>query len=152
MAKEPITEGPWVTCGPRVWAIDPGAVATGVAYMHLDLYSWACWQHVDPRAVMNKVVPDLSFRDYLLVEDYSHGGAFTKEAKQTIEIIGYFKYTIPNVVLVHKDKRLSGQAEAARMMESTIPELKRAPSYKDAFSALSHCVVWRRDHGTGTNQ
>jgi hypothetical protein len=119
--------------------------------MHLDVDSWAAKQYEDPHDVMSTLVGSMGFGDYVLVEDYSHGGAFTKEAKQTLEIIGYFRYSIPNVILVHKDKRLSGQAEAARMMESTIPELKRAPSYKDAFSALSHCVVWRREHGTATN-
>lgn len=135
---------------PMVWCVDPGAVASGFANYNGHYYAWK--QFEDPRELYEEFYATSSAsRDTLLVEDYSHGGAFTIEAKKTIEIIGFVCNLAMmdgyNVIRVHKDKRLSGQGPAARLMGDTIATLKKDPHRKDAFSALSHCMVYYRENG-----
>jgi len=135
---------------PMVWCVDPGAVASGVANYNYHYYAWE--QFADPQELYQYLYSVASAsRDTLLVEDYSHGGAFTLEAKKTIEIIGFVVNTALmdgfKVVRVHKDKRLSGQGPASRLMGDTIATLKTDPARKDAFSALSHCMVYYRENG-----
>ena len=142
------SDRPWMK--PMIWCIDPGAVATGIANYNQLYYSWE--QFADPRELYQYFYScATASRDVLLVEDYSHGGAFTIEAKKTIEVLG-FVYNAAlmdefNVIRVHKDKRLSGQGPAARLMGDTIATLKKDPVRKDAFSALSHCMVYYRENG-----
>lgn len=140
----------------RIWTFDPGAVQTGLAYV-----SWYGQPWFSPTDMMwwqSSSVEDLyeymegeepAWRDVFIVEDFSHGGAFTLEAKQTIEIVGFLTRQLARegykVVRRHKDKRLSGQGQAAQLMGSTVGSLKTDPARKDAFSALSHCITYTRE-------
>lgn len=147
----------------QIWAFDPGAVFTGLAgvfygpdYGVADLLpdpeqdsTWL--QYSDVGELYNKFHTGFTRykNDVVLVEDYSHGGAFTLEAKQTLEVVGFLTRQLPRdgytVIRRHKDKRLSGQSEAARLMQGTVTELKKDPARKDAFSALAHCITYYRE-------
>lgn len=141
----------------RIFSFDPGAKFTGLAtttwYGQPEL-TWNdglyLWQHEDPAFLYDEMMdfePDR--RTHVLVEDYSHGGAFTAEAKQTLEVVGFLTTQAARdgftVVRRHKDKRLSGQAEAARLLGNSVAELKKEPKIKDAFSALSHLITYTRE-------
>lgn len=137
----------------RIWAFDPGAVNTGYASLrtHEDPHTpvWTAGQSDGVLGVVDQL-RDPSLRpDVVLIEDYSHGGAFTKEAKQTLKVLGALEYIFKlngyRVQLVHKDRRLSGQGPAAKLMGGTVSDLKKDPLRKDAFSALAHCVVYERE-------
>lgn len=135
---------------PMTFCVDPGAVASGLANLNEHYHSWK--QFTDPQELYQYFYSTSSNeRDTLLVEDYSHGGAFTVEAKLTLEIVGFIYYSARmdgyKVLKVHKDKRLSGQGPAARLMGDTVATLKKDPKRKDAFSALAHCVVYNRENG-----
>lgn len=140
----------------RIWAFDPGAVATGLAYVNWygqPVFNPAdmCWyQDTDVEELYEAFLgQEPKWRDVVLVEDYSHGGTFTLEAKKTLEVVGFLIHQLSRdgftVVRRHKDRRLSGQSEAARLMDSTVGLLKKDPVRKDAFSALSHCLTYTRE-------
>lgn len=132
-----------------IWCFDPGAVFTGVAATLENGWVSHWGQFSDPIEALEYASEDLKWQDHILIEDYSHGGSFTKEAKQTLEVIGFLRYSLVReghtVILRHKDKRLSGQSEAASMMDGTIADLKKDPARKDAFSALAHCITYARE-------
>lgn len=148
---EPMTPNAWCPWRePMTWCVDPGAVASGMANLNKYYRSWE--QFTDPEALYEYFYNvSTANRDTLLVEDFSHGGTFTLEAKQTIEVIGFIVHAATmdgyKVIRRHKDKRLSGQGPAAEMMGDTIARLKKDPEKKDAFSALAHCVVYNREMG-----
>jgi hypothetical protein len=145
-----------------IWAFDPGSNFSGLAAVFYeplgtvadllpapeqDSY-WAqfsnaveLYDHFYNRTHYKNAV--------VLVEDYTHGGTFTKEAKQTVEIVGFLTRQLPRdgfkVVVRGKDQRLSGQSEAARLMGGTVVALKKDPARKDAFSALAHCITYYRE-------
>jgi hypothetical protein len=140
----------------KVWAFDPGSSFTGLAGLIYDGWphvpedtTWA--QYSDPVDLYNHYHHDFTHmrNEKVLVEDFSHGGAFTLEAKQTIEIVGFLTRQLYRdgykVERRHKDKRLSGQSEAAKLMGGTVAELKKDPAKKDAFSALAHCITYARE-------
>jgi hypothetical protein len=134
----------------RIWAFDPGAVATGVAWLEGD--DWYADQFPDPILAWDQIIEYGGKHDLCLIEDYRTSAALTKEAKRTIEIVGFLKYNAEygwgwganSAIMRVEQHRLSGQREAAELMGGTIDELKSDPSRKDAFSALSHCCVYRR--------
>jgi len=140
----------------KIWTFDPGAVQTGLAYLTWygqpvfspsEMY-W--WQNSDIEDLYDDFLrEDPAWRDVVIVEDFSHGGAFTLEAKKTIEIVGFLVRQLSRdgytVVRRHKDKRLSGQSEAARLMAGTVAGLKKDPARKDAFSALAHSITYTRE-------
>lgn len=140
----------------RIWTFDPGAVFTGLAC--LQWYGQPVFSPADQWWEQNTDIEELyddflmqepTWRDVILVEDYSHGGAFTLEAKKTIEVVGFLVHQLRRdgytVIRRHKDKRLSGQSEAARLMDGTVTALKKDPARKDAFSALAHCITYTRE-------
>lgn len=143
----------------QIWAFDPGSNFTGLAgifYERLggvpDLLpedgTWA--QFSDPVELYDHFRTGFTHykNSVVLVEDYTHGGAFTKEAKETIKVVGFLVNQLRRddyeVVLRTKDQRLSGQSEAARLMEGTVAALKKDEARKDAFSALAHTVTYHR--------
>lgn len=137
-----------------IYAVDPGAVYTGVAWLRSNSAGWK--QFDDPIFLWGALVDRVDEYDTVLVEDYSHGGTFTIEAKRTLKIVGFLEYSLQykgiKVVMRTKDQRLSGRREAAVMMDnSSIKELEADVERKDAFSALSHVVTYRRtlEDGTG---
>jgi len=146
----------------QIWAFDPGAVFSGLAgvfYEPLDTVAdlqpapeqdsyWA--QFSDGVELYDHFRGLTRYKNtVVLVEDFSHGGTFTLEAKQTLEIVGFLTRQLVRddytVIRRHKDKRLSGQSEAARLMNGTVVELKKDPARKDAFSALAHCITYHRE-------
>lgn len=137
----------------KIWAVDPGAVESGLAWFQKPEW-FGLAQFSDPVELYRVLTSTrLHPNDVILVEDYSHGGTFTKEAKATLEIVGFIRYTAVNdgykVVVRHKDKRLSGQGEAAVMMGDSVKALKADPKRKDAFSALAHCITYARENPDG---
>lgn len=142
-----MTNAEYTWLEPMTWCVDPGAVASGLANANEFYWSWN--QYTEPGELYQYFYScSNASRDTLLIEDYSHGGTFTAEAKATLEIVGFMYYSARmdgyKVHKVHKDKRLSGQGPAAVLMGGTVAELKKDPERKDAFSALSHCLVYNR--------
>lgn len=140
----------------RIWTFDPGAVFTGLAYITwygqpvFSATEMGWWQDTDIEDLYDEFLhQEPTWRDVVLVEDYSHGGAFTKEAKDTLEVVGFLIHQLSRdgytVIRRHKDKRLSGQAEAARLMDGKVVALKKDPARKDAFSALAHSITYTRE-------
>lgn len=147
----------------QIWAFDPGAVFTGLAGVFYEptegvpdlspgLAKDSTWaQFSDAVELYEDFCKTYTHykNDVVLVEDYTHGGAFTKEAKQTLEVVGFLTRQLPRdgykVVRRGKDQRLSGQSEAARLMGGTVADLKKDPAKKDAFSALAHCITYYRE-------
>lgn len=137
----------------RTWAIDPGAVASGLAWID-GASCWDALQFDDPVELYQHLTNSLLPQDVVLIEDYSHGGTFTAEAKATLKIVGFMEYAltegqIVSPVLRHKDKRLPGQRDAAQLMGKSVADLKKDPHRKDAFSALAHCIMYRYEMAMG---
>lgn len=142
-----------------IYAFDPGARFTGLAGIFYEPYGGVA--DIGPEDIIwlqysDEVELYDEFRQYthyknsvVIVEDYTHGGAFTAEAKQTLEIVGFLTRQLARdgykVVRRGKDQRLSGQSEAARLMGGTVAELKKDPARKDAFSALAHTITYHRE-------
>lgn len=135
-----------------IYAFDPGAVATGIAWLDTASDLFYANQFTDPLEAW-KVLEEEGYKDdVILIEDYRTAATLTKEAKATIEIVGFLKHSVrygwgwgpAEPIMRVEQHRLSGQREAAQLMGGTIDELKSDPNRKDAFSALSHCCVYRR--------
>lgn len=136
----------------KLVAVDPGAVATGVAVYDKGLYQ-VVKQFNDPMVAWSAVEQEFDHDGDVtfLIEDYRTASHLTKEAKATIGLVRFFElaakyYYSYNVTVVMRveQHRLSGQREAAELMGGTIDELKRDPNRKDAFSALAHCCTYLR--------
>lgn len=138
----------------KIFAFDPGAVATGVAWVYQYADSWGARQFSSPVDAWEFLEENSAGSDdIVLVEMYRSGGHLTKEAMATIEIVGFLKYATelgwgwgpgPKAIMRVEQHRLSGQREAAQLMGGTIDELKTDPERKDAFSALAHCITYKR--------
>ena len=136
----------------KIIAVDPGAVASGVACIYSHTESWFADQYTDPLKAWEVIedAMDDAHECVFLVEDFQTSAQLTREGRTTIGYVGFFElaarvYHSHHTILVKSPQhRLSGQREAAQLMGGTIEELKRDPSRKDAFSALSHCCVYRR--------
>lgn len=136
----------------RIIAVDPGAVATGVAAVYSHADTWLAAQYEDPLRAWEVAEADIDDHSdvHFLVEDFQTSAQLTREGRATIGLVGFFELTARyyhsyiTVVVKSPQHRLSGQREAAELMGGTIDELKRDPARKDAFSALSHCCVYRR--------
>ena len=135
----------------NIFAFDPGSNYTGVATIYDDGDVW--WgQHSDPLECWEQLLEHGQKDDIVLIEGYRSGGHLTKEAKATIEVVGGLKMMARygwgwgpgSYVLRVEQHRLSGRREAAEMMGGTIEELESDVNRKDAFSALAHCIVYRR--------
>jgi hypothetical protein len=146
----------------QIWAFDPGSSFTGLAGVFFDPFygvedieadpaTEGVWlQEMDVRLLYDRFQGFTKYKNtVVLVEDYSHGGSFTLEAKRTLKVVGFLENQLRRddyeLVLRHKDKRLSGQGEAARIMNGTVADLKKDPRQKDGFSALSHCITYYRE-------
>ena len=135
----------------KIWAFDPGSVATGVAFVYQHAESFQACQFEDIDDVAG-VLEDDQFHDrddIFLIEMYRTAGHLNKHAQRTIEMIGGLKYMIRSLTgvepqLVTEQARLSGQREAADLMNGSIDTLRQDPQRKDAFSALAHCCAYRR--------
>lgn len=136
----------------KIWAFDPGSKESGVAWVYQYAESWYAEQFADPVDAWNVLEEEGMRDDIILVETYRSGSHITKDAMATIEIVGFFKYAARlgygwgpmKPVMRVEQHRLSGQREAARLMGGTIEALTKDPKRKDAFSALAHCITYRR--------
>jgi hypothetical protein len=128
-----------------IWC-DPGAKFTGVAKL-CDDGSFNARQFADPVKVYDWINIHVRNGDTFGVEDYTHGGIFTKEAKQTLMVVGFLKYNWEYdyrkpAKVVNKDRRLPWVEEATQMVKYRYPDLSW-PETKDAVSALAHCLAER---------
>jgi hypothetical protein len=140
----------------KIIAVDPGAVATGVAMVYSQAAPeyYTAVQFKDPLDAWGAIENAFDFDNedtVFLIEDYRTAASLTKEAKATIGLVRFFDLAAKyyhtygvEVVIRVEQHRLSGQREAAQLMGGTIDELKSDPNRKDAFSALAHCCVYRR--------
>jgi hypothetical protein len=138
----------------RIIAVDPGAVASGVAAVYSHADTWMAAQYEKPLDAWYAAESDIDGHYdedvHFIVEDFQTSTQLTREGRATIGLVGFFELTARyyhsyiTVVVKSPQHRLSGQREAAELMGGTIDELKRDPARKDAFSALSHCCVYRR--------
>lgn len=136
----------------KIFGFDPGSNFSGVAWLDTVTDQFYAGQFADPVDAWGVLEDEGDQDDVVLVEIYRSGGHLTKEAKATIEVVGYFKYTArygwgwgaSKAIERVEQHRLSGQREAADLMGGTIDKLKVDPDRKDAFSALSHCTAYRR--------
>jgi hypothetical protein len=134
----------------RIWAFDPGSVATGVARTHQRSAFWDAFQVADELDVKEYFwLYEHDQDDVFLIEMYRSGGYLNKHAQRTIEVIGGLKMLIRShtgidPVMVTEQARLSGQREAAALIGDDIDVLRTDPERKDAFSALSHACAYRR--------
>lgn len=137
----------------KIWAFDPGSVATGVACYTNDNV-WLANQFTDPVHAWeffernNMDSWDNNPDDIALVEDYRSGGHITAHAKNTIEVVGFLKYNLrmegyPFHMRVEQH-RLSGNTKADRLLISRGIKNPESPNWKDARSALAHCVTYHR--------
>lgn len=135
-----------------IYAFDPGANATGVAWLDTTTDAFYAYQFADPLDAW-RVLEDNGYKDdVVLIEDYRTSANLTKTAKATIKIVGFLEISAragwgwgPGNYLVRVEQhRLSGRREAAQLMDGTIEGLESDPGRKDAFSALAHCCAYRR--------
>ncbi len=135
-----------------IFAFDPGSNATGVAWLDTVTDEFYANQFKHPLDAW-RVLEDEGYKDdVVLIEGYRTASSLTKEAKATIEIVGGLKMLAtygwgwgPGTYVERVEQhRLSGRREAAQLMGGTIEELESDKDRKDAFSALAHCIVYRR--------
>ncbi len=142
----------------RIIAVDPGAVASGVATMYTDVEMWEALQYEDPLQAWDVINADIEGHPkekeiHFIVEDFQTSTQLTREGRATIALVGFFElvarsyHPYVTVVVRSPQARLSGQREAAELMGGTIEKLKRDKNRKDAFSALAHCCAYRRSLG-----
>lgn len=138
-----------------IWAVDPGSVATGVAVVHSDDPEYFhAEQFTDPKDAYDYLAGAYCSLDTLLIEMYRSAGHLNQHAQATIEVIGFIRHAIEHscgkaALLVTEQSRLSGQREAADLMNGSIDTLRMDPNRKDAFSALSHACAYRRRISNG---
>lgn len=137
----------------KIWAFDPGSVATGLAVLHDTGYWWAA-QYGDPVRVIEQWEEHESLEwhkedMYCVVEDYRSAGHLTNHAKQTIKVLGYLQYSLNSygytAILRVEQQRLSGNREADELMKARGIKNPESPEWKDARSALAHCITYMRE-------
>lgn len=134
----------------KIWAFDPGAVATGFAWVSTDGPYWLADQANDLLDVNGEVWSYVHGpEDVYLIEMFRSAGYLNRFAQDTIEVIGALKFMVRShwgkePLIVAEQARLSGQREAAELMEDDLDVLREDPLRKDAFSALAHACAYRR--------
>lgn len=137
----------------KIYAFDPGSVATGVACYTNDA-KWLARQFTDPTEAWEFFENDWvnswdnTEEDVVLVEDYRSGGHITSHAKNTIEVVGYLKLSLrasdyPFHMRVEQH-RLSGNTHADALLIGRGVTNPQSTNWKDARSALAHCITWHR--------
>lgn len=137
----------------KIYAFDPGSVATGVACYTNDT-TWLARQFTDPTHAWEFFENDWmhswdnTHEDVALVEDYRSGGHITAHAKRTIEVVGYLRLSLeasgyPYHMRVEQH-RLSGNTKADELLRGRGINNPESPNWKDARSALAHCITWHR--------
>lgn len=127
----------------RVIAIDPG-LTIGLAWYDTASRDFEAWQTAKPYEaatwIQNATKGVLNVK--YVVENYLSAGHLTKEAKETIKLVGFFEYWIGyqlgDVILAPPQKRLSGVTAAKKMAER---ENIEGPH---SWDALAHALVAAR--------
>lgn len=133
-----------------ILAADPGHNFTGVAWL-CDSGFFEATQFRNPLDAYRWMHDRILHRWHpFLVEDYTHGGTFTKEAKSTLEVKGFlvFSYKMDwgnDAKVVNKSRRLPWVTEAKEAIGEKYPDLP-FPAVKDAVAALAHAMA-ERDRG-----
>lgn len=139
----------------QIFGIDPGFNYTGVAMVDflLDDRGRPDWvsatidgaQFWDPQEAMRWVVcrGNLAWGDRAyVVEGFVGSGHLTKEAKETLLVLGYFQYGLPDKPYIQVPQaRLSRVREATAVLEEMYPETAK-PLLKDAVAALAHAYAY----------
>lgn len=142
----------------KIWAFDPGSNATGVA-CYTSNNDWSARQFVDPVHAWEWFYDNWTMSwdngndDLALVEDYRSGGHMTAQAKATIEVVGFLKYSLraegyPFHMRVEQH-RLSGNSKADELLIARGVKNPESTNWKDARSALAHCITWHRQFVQG---
>lgn len=126
-------------------AVDPGYNYTGVAC--LSSTGFEADEFSDPVLAYNWVKDSYQIDTKVLVEDYNHGGVFTKEAKETLRVIGLFDYGLAahfgyRPTMVNKNRRLPFVTPAKESLQ-----LAYGIYMKDAVAALAHAMA-EREYGS----
>lgn len=131
-----------------IW-IDPGHNFTGIARLDDDGYGFEAHQFEDPVEGYDWLTGKHQCADYVGIEDFTHGGAFTREAKTTLMVLGFFqhayRYDYNKPMAVHsKSTRLAFVSYADRMISRKYKDLITVGGWvavKDASAALAHCLA-----------
>lgn len=127
----------------RVVAIDPG-LTIGLAWYDTSSRDFEAWQTMDvvkaASWIRSASIGVLNVK--YVVENYLSAGHLTKEAKETIKLVGFFEYwlgyELGDVTLAPPQKRLSGVTAAKKMAErDDIPG-------PHSWDALAHALVAAR--------
>lgn len=141
-----------------IFGVDPGHNFTGVAYLQYHVFI------PEKGPVIEKVegvqLPHaISVRDWIrerrsfsqsgnlvVVEDYLSSGPLTETAKTTLQVLGYFRWAIPDmtntqVFIQPPQERLCRVRQATELLEDAYPDLTK-PELKDTVSALAHALAF----------
>ena len=128
--------------------LDPG-LTIGMAHYDTDDETFDVFQSTDPVQIMDEVESLYQYCSteadrVCVIEDYLSAGHMTKEAKHTLEVLGYFKYSLhhANLKVVTPQRRKPYVKPAAALLGGGM-ELERDKDLKDGLSALAHCLAER---------
>lgn len=134
----------------RIFAIDPG-LTIGYAWYDTEQNAFDARQSDSYHTIIDWLDIDIQDQDnsLFIVENYISAGTLTKEAKETIKLVGFFEYYIERrwgeVTLQSPQKRLSGVARAVQMIgDGPLKVMHR--NGRDAVAALAHALVAARTY------
>ena len=131
----------------RIFAIDPG-LTIGYAWYNPETGGFRVGQTNSRNHVIDWLTNEMPMSDdTYIVESYLSAGHLTKEAMQTIKLVGFFEgyidYKWSEVILAPPQGRLSGVAQAVQMIGTeALADMHR--DGKDAVAALAHALVAAR--------
>lgn len=131
-----------------ILACDPGYNFTGVAVLVPDSGFWDAAQYEDPLEAYEWLSEYRQHTSTVILEDYTHGGVFTKEAKETLRVVGYIDYSFQydygiQPKIVNKNRRLPWVTEAREMIVREYGGSGTEKEVKDAIAALAHALAER---------
>lgn len=130
----------------HILSVDPGLMS-GVAVYDTEALTFDVAQYENRRDLTHWVHEHWNF-DHVLVEDFQSSGSMTKEARYTVELLGwlnsYFEWEYHIVPRNPSPQaRLSGVTTATELIgDARLQRMHRKG--KDAISALAHAISWAR--------